>query len=856
MFPDPAPTDARLSGSRTGGQTQQILVIASSRAVDDVLVTREQNLTDHTHVLSHPQSAAHELPAGARVGTWRVVRVIGRGGMGDVYLAERADASFDKQVALKLVQGIMTPAAHMRFEAEKQALARLEHPHIARLIDAGETEHGWPYLVMEYVDGQQIDLYLADRGVEDVLHAFLQICDAAAYAHRQLVLHRDIKPSNILVDTKGNTRLLDFGIAKLLQSTDTVEESHTVERAYTPEYASPEQVFGRPIGVASDIYSLGVVLYRLLTGLPPYRIEVGDTVALVRALSQDTVVAPSRAMLNDATQVPSRKRARQIAGDLDTIVSTALKKLPEQRYATVDAFAQDIRRHLAHEPILARPDSLGYRTRKFLRRNAVLVAAACAVSIALIVGLATAIWQARIAEHERERAEQSFEDVRVLAHAVLYKLDDELVKVPGTTAARKELVSELLDYLRKLSAEDNTSLPIRVELASAWLRVGEVQGGNVSNIGDMQGALLSYAQALKQDEAVLKATPGDIQARSLHAGILMRLGDAQYQSNAMVGAEHSYRESLAELTTLARQDPQDEPAIARVQDALGNVMFWTSKLDASMNYYDQALATLRHAGPGKDPRTFEIEMASFEQDAGYAEISRNHPQQARALLLQSIARMQPLLRTNPGDAQATMLISNSWLDLGDAMRDLTDKQPMVDAYAQFHAAAAQMVAKDPANTLAHHQLALADQKLGEAQDATGHDALALTSFEQARDAQLAIAAHDPSDQNIRIDLAGTWEDIGDIEHGFGHTAASVAAYRASLALRQTFVDEAPKAALERRDLAKAQGLLADVLPDAAETCKLRRASNAIWQRLDHEGNVPPKDRDRVNQARQKAAACR
>jgi len=757
-------------------------------------------LTEHTHVLSHPQAGSHELPAGARVGAWRVVRVIGRGGMGEVYLAERADASFDKQVALKLIQGVMTPAAHARFLAEKQALARLEHQHIARLIDAGETEHGWPYLVMEYVDGQPIDLYLAELGVEDVLRVFLQVCDAVAYAHRQLVLHRDLKPGNILVDGEGNARLLDFGIAKLLQAEDTAEESHTVERAYTPEYASPEQVFGRPIGVASDVYSLGVVLFRLLTGLPPYRIAAGDTHALVRALSDDAVVAPSRAMLINAsrsgvTQVASRsrKRGRQIAADLDTIVSTALKKPSEQRYATVDAFAQDIRHYLAHEPIQARPDSLGYRTRKFLRRNAVAVAAACAVSIALVAGLGVAIWQARIAQHERARAEQRFEDVRALAHAVLYKLNEELVKVPGTTAARQELVSEVLDYLRKLSAEDDASLPMRMELASAWLRVGDVQGGYSSNIGDLQGALVSYAQALRQIESVVKAKPDDIEVRKVHATILMNLGAAQYQSNALTDAERSERAGLAEWTAVARLDPHFEWEVAQSADALGNVMFWTGNADAALDLYTRAEASLKHMGPNKNPRAFELLLGTFEEDAGNAESVRNHPQRAQALLQQAIARAQALLRTHPDDAQAELLLLNSWMFLGDAESDLPDKQPMVDAYAKFHDIAERMSARDPANVIARHQLALADQKLGEAQAATNHFDQALVNYLRARDAQLAIAAHDPADQNTRNDLAASWRDIGKAELKLGDTAAAVNAFRAALALRRSFLEQEPHA---------------------------------------------------------------
>ncbi|HTD28821.1 MAG TPA: protein kinase, partial [Xanthomonadaceae bacterium] len=707
-----------------------------------------------------------------------------------------------------------------------------------------------------------IDLYLAELGVEDVLRVFLQVCDAVAYAHRQLVLHRDLKPGNILVDAKGNARLLDFGIAKLLQAEDTAEESHTIERAYTPEYASPEQVFGRPIGVASDVYSLGVVLYRLLTGLPPYRLAAGDTHALVRALSDDTVVTPSRAMLIGASQSGvtrvagmSRKRARQIAGDLDTIVCTALKKPPEQRYATVDAFAQDIRRYLAHEPIHARPDSVGYRARKFLRRNAIAVVAACAVSIALVAGLGAAIWQARIAQHERARAEQRFEDVRVLAHAVLYNLNEELVKVPGTITARKELVSEMLDYLRKLSAEDDVSLPMRMELASAWGHVGDVQGGGSGNVGDLQGALVSYAQALKLGDSLLKAMPNDIEVLRLHANILMHLGEVQYQSNALTDAERSERTGLSEWTAVARKDPQYEWQVAASQDAYGEVMYWSGKTDAAVDLFSRAEATLQHAGPGKDSRRFELQMAWFEQDIGQAETGRNHPQLARASLQQGIARLQALLRTHPDDAQAALLLSNSWMYLGDAVANLPDKQPMVDAYTKFHDLAEQSFARDPGNVIAHHQLALADQKLGEAQAAANHYDLALVDYTRARDAQLAIAAHDPADQNTRNDLATTWRDIGLAERKLGDTAAAVNAFRAALELRQSFLAQEPHAPIMRLDVAEAQNDLAEVLPDVNETCKLRRASDAIWRQLDREGQIPPTARDDVEQAYRKAAAC-
>ncbi|HTA66612.1 MAG TPA: protein kinase [Xanthomonadaceae bacterium] len=815
-------------------------------------------MDESTHVLNTSHVAGMELAAGARVGAWRVLRVIGRGGMGEVYLAERADASFDKQVALKLVQGMMTPAAHARFASEKQALARLEHPHIARLIDAGETERGWPYLVMEYVDGLPVDHYLADHGVEEVLRIFLQVCDAAAYAHRQLVLHRDIKPSNILVDGEGDAKLLDFGIAKLLQSTEGTEVSQTVERAYTPEYASPEQVFGRPIGVASDIYSLGVLLYRLLTGLPPYRVDPGDTAGLVRALNEDTVVAPSRAMLGDTTQIggPRRKRARQLAGDLDTIVRTALKKQPEQRYASVDAFADDIRHHLANEPIRARPDSLGYRARKFMRRNAIAVAATVAVVLALVAGLVVSVWQARIAEHERAVAERRFEDVRTLAHAMLYDLNDELVKIPGTTPARKMLAQEAQAYLQKLSAENDASLPLRNELAAAWLRVGDVQGGGGTNLGDVKGALKSYAQARQESESVLRVAPHDDRAQYLHAQILLHQASALYQSNALADAGRTDEQALKEWTALAAKgDPDGTFGIARAQEGLANVMFWTNKLQAALDDYTQAQATMERVGPGKDQRTYELFIGQSLQDRGYTEGWLNHPQRARDLLQQSIARLQKWSQAHPGDQTAIRMLAFSWMDLGDNMTNLPDKQPMLDAYIRYRAMLAQLAAADPADVTARRQVALGDQKLGDAYFDVHRYDLALASYTKARDAELAIAAHDASDDTTRGDLAQSWYNIGSTQKALGDRAAAEVAYRQSLALRQSFVDQDPHAAMLRRDLAVVQADLAEVLADPQDACRHRLISDALWQQLVTEGSAPPSDHDSLTRVHKAAAAC-
>jgi len=348
-----------------------------------------------------PPSPSGPSGPGTRVGRYALRRELGRGGMGEVWLAERADGEFEQRVALKLIhRGLGTDELLRRFRAERQVLAWLHHPGIARLVDGGVCDDGRPYLAMEYVEGVPIDRYWVDRGLSlrERLELFAEVCDAVQHAHEHGVVHRDVKPGNVLVDARGRSKLLDFGIAKVLGAEDelqTVELTQTGQRLYSPLYASPEQVLGKPVTAATDVYSLGVLLCELLSGRRPYDARATSQLELERIVCGTSPQRPSE------LAAPETRGA--LRGNLDWIVGMALRKEPERRYENAGALRDDLRRHLASEPVLARPDSLAYRARTFALRNRAFVGGALGVFLALTAGMAASLWLWRAAAaSERE----------------------------------------------------------------------------------------------------------------------------------------------------------------------------------------------------------------------------------------------------------------------------------------------------------------------------------------------------------------------------------------------------------------------------------------------------------------------
>ena len=525
-----------------------------------------------------PNQGAHvaDFKPDDAVGPYRLIRELGVGGMGEVWLAERSDGALKRSVALKLpMLSLRRSILVQRFQRERDILAPLNHPHIARLYDAGVSDKGQPFLSLEYVDGESLNAW-CDKyrlNVKARINLFLQVLSAVQYAHGQLVVHRDLKPSNILVTSDGEVKLLDFGIAKLIRDGEAKETELTRVggRALTPQYASPEQILGLPIGIASDVYSLGVVLYELLTGTLPYKFKRESRVSLEEAILNAAIPRPSQADIGlehaTARGCTARKLTTALKGDLDTIILKALKTNAAERYASAQMFAEDLRRHLSGKAVSAQPDSTWYRTRKFVFRNWLAVGAATSVFVALLVGFGVALWQAQVARNEARTAQsvQTFlSDIfqanssnqtdpkkarettaRELLDVGASKIDTSLKDAPearaevlrtisniyyelGLNEKAAQLSEQRLQLLRTLRGPDH--LDVADELAQLSTTIQS------SNRAKERGPFL--LEALR----ILELHPGHEPIKRLY--VLRQLAVLEYDSRNPVAIDHA-RQSLA-----------------------------------------------------------------------------------------------------------------------------------------------------------------------------------------------------------------------------------------------------------------------------------------------------------------------
>jgi non-specific serine/threonine protein kinase/serine/threonine-protein kinase len=715
-----------------------------------------------------------ETRSGQTIGRYQLLELIGEGGMGEVYLAQ--DHELDRKVAVKLIKGnFKTLELLRRFNNERLILAQLNHANIAGLLDGGTTADGVPFFVMEHVEGQPIDRYADEHqlSISDRLKLFRTVCEAVQYAHQHLIIHRDLKPTNVLVTSDGEPKLLDFGIAKLLVADDSAAaaETATMFGVMTPEYASPEQVKGESITTATDVYSLGVVLYELLTGQRPHKFKSRKPAEIAEAICNQEPEKPSQVVSRqlsvvsgqqkDDEQLPAssepktipqlaNRNPKSLRGDLDNIVLMAMRKDPKRRYTSVGQFSEDIGRHLDGLPVIARTVTVTYRASKFIKRNKVAVAATAIIFIVLIGGIVATARQARISRLERARADRRFNQVRKLAHSVLFDYHDAIAALPGSTKVREQLVKDSLEYLDSLANEAGNDASLQREVAVAYMKIGAVQGGgsaNVagsaasSNLGDTAGALDSQRKALAIYERLSAREPANVELRRELVISDTYLGDLNITLGQPQNAVEYYRKAILISEGLSATDPTNEAV----------------RLDLSRIYFSMGKAL---GGPS---------TANVGDTKGGSEY-----------LSKSLAIGEELAAKHPGDVKYRQTLATNYNALGLMLFSSGNQTEALENYRKALAIDQGLVRDDGNNAFYRGELAIQYGNVGSTLFAMGDKAGALENFRQAQSLYEALVTADPNDANIRRNAAVGYRNIGVALGGNGDRSGALENFRRAL----------------------------------------------------------------------------
>ncbi len=681
------------------------------------LLEHEDGLDEFFPELPEPGLALDDL-LGRAIGAYRLVGFLGHGGMGAVYLAERNDGAFTKQVAVKLLATVLVHARD-RFQRERDVLATLEHPNIARLLDGGATPDGWLYLVMEYVDGVPIDRYCTEHNlsVDQRLALLRQVCDGVAHAHQNLIVHCDIKPENILVTSNGTVKLLDFGVAKLLDAS----ASATLFRPSTPAFSSPEQLQGDPVTTSSDVYSIGVLAYVVLTGRGPYLIKSGRVDEIVRAAL--TAEAVKASLLPD---LPAH-RARRLRGDLDNILAKAVARDPSRRYQLVQQLADDIDAHRRGFPVRARPDGVGYRLRKFVGRHRIATATAALAVVVLLASVVIATRQARVAERR-------FEDLRELARVALFDVNDSLATIPGTTATRKLVVEAALRYLDLLSAERSSDPALDAEVTSAYIRIGKVQGGAfLPNLGDSAGAVSSFRKALHAADR----TPRNMQLDRLRIEARINIG-------------------------LLAVDP----------------VSGAPEFDAAILAAEHQLA----ASPN-DVEILRLIATAYHGRATIGHLTGHQPDN-EAMSRREIEVLQQVRSISPGSWQDAISLTRALGQLALALGQKLDQPGALAELHRARAVVEAAVQAEPRNQQLVRTLAENRLRAGPVLVALGRLPDADQELNAAIGLLDPLVASDPQNMQYKADLSYAWLRLGEVKRAEGDLASALAFHRRALALRR------------------------------------------------------------------------
>lgn len=697
-----------------------------------------------------------------RVGPYEIERLLGTGGMGEVFLARRCGGDFEQRVAIKLLRGLPTRELTDRFSRERRVLASLAHPNIAALIDGGETETGTPYLVMPFVEGEPIDVFCRSRnlGARELIELAIPVLVAVGHAHRRLVVHRDIKPANVLVDAEGRPMVLDFGIAKILGNAGS-NVTGTGRQLLTPMYASPEQVRDEPISTSTDVFSLGVLLYELCAGVHPWGSDHPSPLELAKRICEMDPPTPSSVRASSMTD--ARQSQRALWADLDAVIMNALRKEAERRYASVDRFADDLRRALDGRTVTARPDTITYRASKFIGRHRAAVGAIAFAATALVAGTAISVWQAHRAEAASSRYLEQLaftqtrnHQLRELATTLIFEVYDSVATLDGANPARLALVENGVAYLDELSLQLEDDPSLAIDLVRGYARLADVQAlRTIGSMGDTAGALQSSTKALDvarrlqampdapADAPMLLAT-----AHRVRGDLLRAIGDHEQSIAAYAAGRRAAQDAIDRLPgqarpyrfaiSLALQQGAAERRIGRPRDALVSYAAARTAIDTAIELDPEDTDTRRN-------------LTILLRREGDLLLAEGREADAQAKYEEGAGVLRVLMQTEPNNRQYESDLSIQIERLGDCAMRRGDPTSALERYEAAHKLAKDESDRNPGDLLSLSRLSIAIEKLADAQHAIGNIEQAADLAAESAAMTAEAAAQDPLNHGLHLD---------------------------------------------------------------------------------------------------------
>lgn len=838
-----------------------------------------------------PGSTCATAREGTRLGIYEVQSLLGSGGMGVVYRSIRADGQYKQQVALKIVRADLgAEFMSERFRNERQILASLDHPNIAKILDAGTTPDGLPYFVMEFIDGLSITEYCDQQQltIDARLRLFRTVCSAVHHAHQHLVIHRDLKPGNILITSEGIPKLLDFGIAKILDQ-NLLPENVTLTAGgpwlMTPEYASPEQFRGESITTATDVYSLGLILYELLSGHRAYRITSRMPHEIARAVLETDPEKPSTAVrrrlassggpAESAAMTPElvsnlrgdlpERLQRRLSGDLDNIVLKALRKEPAERYASVDQFSEDIRRHLDSLPVLARKSTVAYRCRKYVLRHKAAVAAAAVVLVSLLSGMALTVRQYRIARANQLRAERRLDQTRELTETLIGELSNATGN--GITPARVLMQQKAVEYLERVVREENTNHGVKIALARSYEGLGEALANpGFGNMGDLTHGLENFERAIPLFEEELAADPGNTPIRLDLRGAYTEKALALGWTDISTGLQ-THRKALA---LLAAENPNVDPmldalgweydligqtygdpyfpnlgdtshALEYLQKSVSLAEMWyrtRPETDYSSHLYyaasvdmaavlwarghtAEALNNQLHGEailnadssrsqsvPNRLITNWAPQSQVVREERGMAMVRRanlladaGRLSEAQAVLGESRGILETLLATDPMNYALRRDLTRNYNLTGNLLTRTGNVQAGLEIYRKALPLTTELLRVQPNQPDAQQHLADTYEGMGNTLSAMGRASEALENVRNALAIRESLAKLDPNDARYKFSLAKNYVSLGNVLERAHHHADAISNYRLAVGIERSLAAGDPFNALVARDLA-------------------------------------------------------